>query len=123
VKWWAHVACATLFVLAVRPSLVLDYYLVIAGAVFPDAVERVVGARHRALHELALYAALLALSAPVGALAFSLAALNHVLVDALTVRGVTVLGRRVRWVLNTNSVLHNLAVVLLHYGAAALLAR
>jgi hypothetical protein len=121
VKWWAHELCSLLAVLALLRDP-LQAPLVVAGAVFPDVVEWAVGARHRSMHELAFYIALAALSAPVGLLAFSLAALDHVLTDALTVRGVTAFGWRLRGPLSTESTVHNLLAVALHYAVAALLA-
>lgn len=120
-KWWAHELCSLLAVLALLRDP-LQAPLVVAGAVFPDVVEWAVGARHRSMHELAFYIALAALSAPVGLLAFSLAALDHVLTDALTVRGVTAFGWRLRGPLSTESTVHNLLAVALHYAVAALLA-
>jgi len=91
--------------------------LVLLGAVFPDIAENLLFAEHRSLHELAIYLALPPLFVAAGLphlLAFAYASIDHILVDALTMRGVKVFGRRVCWALKTNRLPDNLVPVLLH---------
>lgn len=111
VKWYVHSACSLILALALQPSWAPAAFI---GSTLPDVFEKSIGARHRSLHELMLWLTLLPLmSHPLyGGLA--LGSLHHILVDALTLHGVTAAGRRLRGPLNTNRPVDNLAVLLLH---------
>ena len=127
-KWWSHQLSALLLAYAVSPwtpSPAPLVPLVLLGAVFPDIVEDLILAEHRSLHELAVYLALPPLLIVAGLpdlLAFALASIDHVLVDAMTRRGVKVFGRRVGWVLKTNRLPDNFVPILLHAALAYLAA-
>lgn len=109
-KWYTHTACSLLLSLALNPAWVPFTAL---GSVLPDVFERMVGARHRSLHELMIWLALLPLLAtPYAGLA--LGSIHHVLLDALTVHGVTIAGKRVKGPFNTNRAADNAAALLLH---------
>lgn len=122
-KWWAHVLGSAALALALAPREVAAAPLLVAvGAILPDVVEKLVGAKHRSLHELALYLAFAAPLALAGSTSLALGMIDHVLTDALTAHGVTVFGFRVRGPLNTNDHFHNLLAVALHLVSALLLA-
>jgi membrane-bound metal-dependent hydrolase YbcI (DUF457 family) len=120
VKWWSHEVSALLLIYALAPWIpasALLVPLVFLGAVFPDIIEDLLFAKHRSLHELAIYLALPPILVAAGhpyLLAFAYASIDHVLVDAMTKQGVKVFGRRVRWVLKTNRLQDNFVPVLLH---------
>jgi membrane-bound metal-dependent hydrolase YbcI (DUF457 family) len=127
VKWWSHQLSALLLayaLLPLTPSSALLAPLVFLGAVFPDIVEKLLFVEHSSLHELALYLALPPLLVFAGfpnLLAFAYASIDHILVDAMTKRGVKVFGKRVRWVLKTNRLADNFVPVLLHMSLVYLM--
>jgi hypothetical protein len=114
VKWWSHIICGTLAVLAFTPGQLVLYPLVMLGAVFPDLLEKSVFAPHRSMHEFALYFAFLPVVAVTDMWGVWIAAIDHLVVDAMTLHGVTFFGKRVRWYLNTNNFIDNLVPVIIH---------
>jgi hypothetical protein len=117
----SHITCGTLAVLALAPDQLVLYPLVALGAVFPDVLEKFVFAPHRSMHEFALYLAFLPAIMMTGMWGFEIAALDHLVVDAMTLHGVTFFGRRVRWYLNTDRFLDNLVPVIIHMALLAAL--
>lgn len=117
VKWYAHTACSLMLAIALNPAWVP---LALIGSTLPDAVERILGAKHRSMHELMLWLPLLPLLA-TGYGGLALGAIHHVLLDALTVHGVTAAGRRIRGPFSTSRPLDNLAAILLHMPILLLL--
>jgi membrane-bound metal-dependent hydrolase YbcI (DUF457 family) len=123
VKWWSHIICGTLAALALTPDQLALYPLVVLGAVFPDVLEKSVFAPHRSMHEFALYLAFLPVIAMTGMWGFEVAALDHLIVDAMTIHGVTLFGKSVKWYLNTDRLLDNLVPVTMHVALLALLSK
>lgn len=121
-KWWAHVLCSALLAVALAPGEVAAAPVLVAvGAVLPDVLERILGLRHRSLHELAVYLLLTGPLALAGTVTLALGAVDHILTDALTVHGVTVFGFRVRGPLKTESYAHNALAVAIHLLPLALI--
>jgi len=122
VKWWAHILGSVFIALALAPREVATVPVLVAiGAVLPDAVERMVGARHRSLHELSIYLILTGPLALAGFATLAIGAVDHILTDAMTIHGVTVFGYRLKGPFNTNVWLHNAASVLIHFTVTAFL--
>jgi membrane-bound metal-dependent hydrolase YbcI (DUF457 family) len=125
VKWWSHEVNALLLVYTLVPEHLALAPSVLLGAVFPDIIENLLLARHRSLHELAIYLALPPVLIIAGApcmVGFALAAIDHILVDAMTRQGVKVFGKRVRWILEAKRLPDNFVSIILHMALAYLAA-
>lgn len=109
--------------LAFTPGQLVLYPLVMLGAVFPDLLEKSVFAPHRSMHEFALYLAFLPVVAMTDMWGFWIAVIDHLVVDAMTLHGVTFFGKRVKWYLNTNSFIDNLVPVIIHMALLAFLVK
>ncbi|MGC9106587.1 MAG: hypothetical protein ACP5IE_00130 [Infirmifilum sp.] len=109
-KWYTHIATATMVAARLMPDQVA---LTAVGAILPDVVENLFMAPHRSLHELAVWLTVFAL-VPMGMGGIAVGSLHHLILDALTIHGITVFGKRVRWVLNTNNIFHNMSIITLH---------
>jgi hypothetical protein len=126
VKWPTHIVSSLFITLPWINPLSLPF--LVCGSVLPDAIETMLGLKHRnkITHGIELYLILLASGAffysPM-LMMLSFTALHHLFIDAMTLHGVYVLGRNIHGNLNTDSIIDNIAVFILHLFIALFLVK
>ncbi|MEM1554584.1 MAG: hypothetical protein QXJ72_06860 [Thermoproteota archaeon] len=122
-KWITHILSPLLpliiYVLPYSDLASILFISCLAGTVFPDLMETIFHLPHRSriFHETGLYLILLVPSIILGfstITLFLLFALHHLFLDAMTVHGIYVFGKIINGNLNTNSVVDNAMIIMIH---------
>lgn len=109
-KWYTHIASATVLALAFTPYSV---HYAAAAAILPDVLEKVLGLPHRSvyIHNFTFPLMLLPLAMFSTLSGIFLGVLDHIVLDALTIHGVYLFDKRIHGFMNTNNKMHNLIVI------------